>query len=266
MIEMTFFLNKKYFKNRPEISCNTCHRGRLLPASEPDLSQHFAAEAPEKFKAPPPPGIEQILANYEKALGGKENLAKIKSRKIKAIRIEPDGKTFEEEEILQKAGRLKVTTRYGDFVVTEAFDGARAWKRAGSGEIELKADEAEQIEREAGLFANPGLEKIYAKTKFLETALIEGRETYVISAVTKDEKSEKLYFDARTGFLIRRTASAPTVLGSFVYQVDYRDYKNFGGVRLPVITRFAVPNISWTRKILEVNNNAPFENSVFDLK
>ena len=53
------------------------------------------------------------------------------------------------------------------------------------------------------------------------------------------------------------------VLGNFVYQVDYMGYKNFGGAKLPATTRFAVPNISWTRKILEVKNNAAIEDAKF---
>ncbi|MBK8303970.1 MAG: hypothetical protein IPK98_11430 [Chloracidobacterium sp.] len=52
------------------------------------------------------------------------------------------------------------------------------------------------------------------------------------------------------------SASSMTILGQFQYQVDYSDFKDFGGVKLPATTRFAVPNISWVRKITEVKNVA----------
>jgi hypothetical protein len=61
-----------------------------------------------------------------------------------------------------------------------------------------------------------------------------------------------LFFDVKSGLLVRRTASLPTILGAFVYQVDYNDYKSFGGVKLPFTTRVAMPGISFTRKILQV--------------
>ena len=32
------------------------------------------------------------------------------------------------------------------------------------------------------------------------------------------------------------------------------EYKDFGGVKLPATTRFAMPGITWTRKILEVKS------------
>ena len=85
---------------------------------------------------------------------------------------------------------------------------------------------------------------------------IDGREVYVLTATTADKQRERLYFDASDGLLVRRVASTPTILGAFQYQVDYTEYKDFGGVKLPSLIKFAVPNIRWTRKVLEVKNNA----------
>jgi GT2 family glycosyltransferase len=129
--------------------------------------------------------------------------------------------------------------------------------------IELKADEAEQIKREAQIFANPDLKAVYAELVLDSLAKIDGKEAFVLLGKTADGKNEKLYFDVSGGFLIRRTASTPTVLGEFVYQVDYADYKNFGGVKLPTTIKFAVPNIYWTRKVLSVKNNVMIEDETF---
>src|SRR5690606_12108387 len=145
--------------------------------------------------------------------------------------------------------------QYGDFVVEEIFDGTAAFKLGNGALIELKADEAAQIEREARLFANPNLKEIYAQIEFRAVDKIEGREVYVLSASTAENDVENLYFDAETGLLVRRVAQTPTVLGAFEFRVDYADYKNFGGVKLPTVVKFAVPNIRWTRRILEVKNN-----------
>lgn len=259
MLKMTFELNKNYFESRSEVSCNTCHQGRPHPASGFPLSPNL--REPRPVQPEKKPLVEDILAKYETALGGKNNLSKISSREIKARRLEPDGKTFEAEEIRQKGNKLFVKTvypskEYGDYVVREIFDGAAARKFGNDSEISLKPDEAEAIKREAELFANPYLKNIYAELKFFRLEKIDGRETYALDAKTNAAQTEKLYFDVQTGLLVRRTASTPTVLGEHVFQVDYRDYKNFGGVKLPATVKFAVPQIYWTRKILIVKNNA----------
>jgi hypothetical protein len=63
--------------------------------------------------------------------------------------------------------------------------------------------------------------------------------------------------------LVRRVAQTPTILGFFPYQVDYTEYKDFGGVRLPSVMKFAVPNIRWTRRVLEVKNNVAIDDAKF---
>ena len=261
MIKMNLELNKNYFNGRPEISCNTCHQGHSHPQSAINLNPPAPEERPKQPETKPT--IDQILAKYETALGGKANLEKITSRQIKAQRIEPDGKTLEDEEVLQKSDKMTVATKYGDYLVTEGFDGKSAWKRGNKDEIVLKADETEQIKRETQLFANPNLKAIYSKIDFRFVDKIDGREVYLVLATTADNSRERLYFDAQTGLLVRRVASTPTVIGVFQYQVDYADYKDFGGVKLPTMIKFAVPNIRWTRKVLDVKNNVAIDDAKF---
>ena len=266
MLRMTFDINKNYFENRAEVNCNTCHQGKPHPQAVfplvPVIREPRPAQ-PEKK-----PLVEEILAKYETALGGKTNLAKITSRYIKAQRLEPDGKTFEAEEIWQKGSKMLITTVYsskefGDYTVKEIFDGAGVKKFGNNSEIALKPDETDAIRREAELFANADLRKIYPKLEFYRLEKIDGRSSFVLNSATADDKRERLYFDVLNGLLVRRTASTSTVLGDHVFQVDYLDYKDFGGVKLPTVIKFAVPQIYWTRKVLEVNNNVKIDDAKF---
>src|SRR5215204_1129049 len=164
MLKMTFEMNRNYFEGRPEINCNSCHQGKSHPQATVPLApvvQEPRAAQPEKK-----PTVDEILAKYATALGGRVNLEKITSREIKAQRLEPDGKTFEDEVILQKGSKMAVQTiypskQYGDFVVKEIFDGSVAAKFGNGTKIELKADETEQIKRESQIFINPNLKTIY---------------------------------------------------------------------------------------------------------
>ncbi len=262
MLKMTFDLNKNVFNGRPEINCNTCHKGISHP--QPSFPLAPAKPAEERPKQPEKkPTIDELLAKYETSLGGKSPLMKVNSRHIKAQRIEPGGKTIEPEEIWQKGNKLSINTTYGNFVVSEIFDGTNAWKLGNKDKIDLKVDENEQIKREAQLFANPNLKPIYPTmdVRFLER--IDGKEVWMVLATTVDKKRERLYFEAETGLLVRRAASTQTILGNHTLQVDYADYKDFGGVKLPTMIKFAMPQIYWTRKVLEVKNNVNVDDAKF---
>lgn len=268
MMRMTFEINKGHFNGRPEITCNTCHNGHDHPAGAPNL---YPAPATERPKQPETkPVTDDILAKYVTAIGGKANLDKVTSRHIKANRVEADGTTTESEELWQKGGKLAVATTYnskehGTVVVTEGYDGTTAWKKGANGDIQLKADEAEQIKRSAQLWTGD-LKSIYKQIDYRFFDKLDGREVYILTAQTADNQRDTLYFDVQTGFLVRRTARVNTILGAYIYQFDFADYKDFGGVKIPTTMKFAVPNIRWTRKITEVKNNAPVDDAKFSGK
>ncbi|MBK8149498.1 MAG: c-type cytochrome [Acidobacteria bacterium] len=257
MLKMTFELNKKYFEGRPEINCNSCHQGKSHP--QPTFPLKPVEQEPRPAQPTTKPTVDEILAKYAAALGKGD----IKSRQITGQRIEPDGKTVEPEEVLQKGEKMSVKTTYGTYVVREIYDGKTAAKYGNADKIQLKPDEMEQIKREAQIFANANLKAIYPKLEFRFVDRIDGREVNLLLATNADNSRERLYFDVQTGLLVRRVASAPTVLGNFQFQVDYIDYKDFGGVKIPTVVKFAVPNIRWTRKVLDVKINVPVGDTVF---
>jgi hypothetical protein len=262
MIKMVFDLNKTQFNNRPEINCYSCHRGISHPQPSFPL---VASKPPEQRPIQPEkrPTADEIIGKYETALGGKANLAKVTSRQIKSMRVEPDGKTTEPETIWLKGNKYRADLLYGTYVVRELFDGTTGRKFGGGDPIELKPDEAEQIKREAEMFSPGNIKLTFPRMDYRAIDRIDGKEVYFIIGTTASNVRERLYFDVVTGLLVRRAVSTPTVLGGFVYQVDYADYKDLGGVKLPTTFHYAVPHIQWTRKIVEVKTNVAVDDAVF---
>ena len=262
MMKMTFDLNKANFNGRPEINCNSCHNGKSHPQPSFPLAPVPQPEArPAQLAVKPT--VDQIITKYLTALGGAEKLAKAKSRAITATRVEPDGKTTETETIWLSDKAYRSDLMYGKYVVTEIFDGTDGKKFGDAAAIDLKADEAEQIKREGQLFFPANIKAIYPKLEFRALEKIDGREVYTVFATTANNLNERLSFDVATGLLVRRTVSSRTILGNFVYQVDYADYKDFGGVKMPAVTHYAVPNIRWTRKLVDVKMNVPVDAAKF---
>ena len=262
MIKMTFEINKNNFNGRPQVSCNSCHNGHNEPTNTPNLNPEPEPERPAQPTTKPT--ADQIVDKYLTALGGTAKLATIKTRSIKATRIEPGGEVTEPETIWFGNNRYSSSTVYSQGTVAEGFDGSGAWKTAGGKPIELRPDEVEQIKREADLFEPQNIKSIYNKLDYRFTDAIDGRPAYLVTASTASGARERLYFDVQTGLLVRRVASSQTVLGSFNYQVDYRDYKLFNGVKIPTTIDYAFPGVRWTRKIVQVRNNVPVDAAAFN--
>lgn len=262
MIKMVFDLNKSQFNGRPEINCNTCHHGISHPQPSFPLGEAKPA-TPRPSQPEKGPTADAAVAKYEAAIGGRSNIDKLTSRKISSTRVEPDGKTTEPETIWLKGGKYRADLAYGTYIVTELFDGTAGQKFGGGSPIELKPDEAEQIKREAEILSGISLKTIYPRMDFRSIERIDGKEVNYFIGTTAGNVRERLYFDVSTGLLVRRSVSTPTVFGGFVYQVDYSDYKDFGGVKLPTTMRYAVPHMSWIRKIGDVKLNTPVDDGAF---
>ena len=262
MLQMTFDINKNNFNGRPEVSCNTCHNGMEHPQTMPNLNAPPAPERP--IQPETKPTVDQIIDKYLTALGGSGRLAAIKTRYIKANRVEPGGEVIEPETIWFESNKYSLSTIYSEATVTEGFDGTVAWKTSGTQPIELRPDEAEQIKREAEFFNPANMKTIYRQLNYRAVDLVDGRPAHLVTAMTAGGARERLYFDVTTGLLVRRAVSSATILGPFTYQVDYQDYKLFAGVKLPTTIEYSMPGIRWTRKVIQVKNNVPVDAAKFN--
>jgi hypothetical protein len=61
---------------------------------------------------------------------------------------------------------------------------------------------------------------------------IDGRDIQVIQG-TSGKSAVKLYFDKLSGLLVRQVRYAATIVGPNPTQVDYSDYREVAGVKLP---------------------------------
>jgi hypothetical protein len=81
-----------------------------------------------------------------------------------------------------------------------------------------------------------------------------------------DGKGERLYFDAQTGLLLRRITSTTTIVGLIPEQVDYEDYRDVDGLKLPFTIRITAIDSFWssTRKFTEIKLNTPVDETKFN--
>ena len=68
-----------------------------------------------------------------------------------------------------------------------------------------------------------------------------------------------------TGLLLRRITSTPTIVGLIPEQVDYEDYRDVDGLKLPFTIRVTTVDRanSSTRKFTEIKLNVPVDDMKF---
>jgi outer membrane lipoprotein-sorting protein len=74
----------------------------------------------------------------------------------------------------------------------------------------------------------------------------------------------RLYFDQENGLLLRLVRYAATPLGRNPTQIDYADYRENDGVKIPYRWTLTRPNGSFTIRIDKVEQNVAIDEKLFE--
>lgn len=267
MIAMELAINKGHFDNEIEVTCYTCHRGSPHPAGTPVLGAdapkpgpHVHDEAAEAHANLP--AANQILDKYLAAVGGADALKKIKSR-VQKGNIDAMGSQYPIEVYSQAPDkRVSISHPKGGSSVT-AFDGEVGWLSIRDGFHRMTAPEREAARIDAELYFPARVRELYKEFHVLPGEDVNGRETYMVSATAPGRPSLRLYFDQQTGLLLRQIRYAETPLGRNPTQIDYADYKETDGVKIPYRWTLTRPNGAFTIKVDQVQQNVPIDEKLF---
>jgi hypothetical protein len=266
MIAMQLALNKQTFEGKPEVSCYTCHRGDVRPRAVPSLEpadwkeKEPAWSRPEMAKGAPEPKAEELFARFVEASGGQAALTKHRTRLTTGTETDSEGRT-ESFDVLKKAPLQYVATATskapdGKTVKSvQAHDGARFWVQHGDRKPNMIWTPQTAVIRRSAEFATP-LELLALKDAKVRGLSKNGaRSAWVVDAAAPDGRRERLFFDEKTGLLARRVVTAETYLGRLQYSVEYDDYRDVDGAKLPFVCRWAAAGHGWTETVTAVKND-----------
>ena len=228
----------------------------------------FAAESPTATATKEvPPTADQILAKYTEALGGSAVIEKLKTRTMKGTVEMSNGNTLGYEIYQTAPDKLSVvlnTPKQG--VIRRGFDGKTAWEQSDRGGRSIQGTELFYLRRYPDLFKDTRLQGQFTRISYGGKEKVDGKDVYVLRGVGVDGKGERLYFDVTSGLLVRRITSTTTIVGLIPEQVDYQDYRDVDGMKVPFTIRVTSIDSFWnsTRKFTEIKMNVPVDETKFN--
>jgi len=272
MIRMVDEINNKNFGGQPVVTCNSCHRGNAIPLGIPSVDQAAFENTTQGGEAQPAlPSIETILNNYSVSTGDAA-VAGVQSRLIRLSVSRPrlvDPQQIPlSVEIYEKApDKVLVVARLGQQTARGAWDGSRSWMEVGDKTRDSTVAEQARLRSLLSIYPLGHFKDQYQSLKVVGKEEIGDRvPTFVVEGLTNDNRRQKLYFDVKTGLLVRRIAYTRTRLGDDPEQVDFADYRDAGGVKIPfrVTTSYLDNNhLNSTRVISTVENNLALDDARF---
>jgi hypothetical protein len=244
---------------------------RMMLAMRPVWTIALLCPAFGLFGAPPgaeAPSVDQILDRYVQSVGGKEAIQKVTSRAMKGTLDNSDDGTTSPAEIFAKAPNkyLEVVSLGDAGKSQQCWNGAAGWGRdPDSGLHDM--DKSDQIAavRDYDFYREIRLKELYPKMALSGKMKVDDRDAYIVEATPAEGAAEKLYFDAESGLLVRRDFERITIDdGIVMYEVDYEDYKDVDGLKLPSTIRRKTPDYTLTYRFTEIKHNVAIDDAQFN--
>jgi photosynthetic reaction center cytochrome c subunit len=266
MIEMELAINKAHFKNEIEVTCYTCHRGSPHPVGVPILTvntgkmperEHFEMSAQESL-----PSADQILDKYLAAAGGIDALHKIKTRVQKGT-VDAMGQQYPIE-IYSEAPEKRLSISHPSFGESvTAFNGQAGWLTTPRGVHPMNASDRQSARIDAQIYFPARLRELYQEFEVLPGETIDGHATFLVTAKGASTLPLRLFFDQQSGLLLRLIRYTETPLGNNPLEVDYADYRDSSGLKIPYQWTLTRTNGSFTIRVNSVQENVPIDEKLF---
>lgn len=260
MMRLVVDLNAR-FKGEARVTCYTCHRGSLLPVHKPPLPPPAGAAV---TPAPPVlPSADRVWASYVSAVGQVDSATRNTATVISGWDDRPEGRYAKVEIIVAGADRYRASVSTPDSTTIQALDGDTAWVAVKDRVQRLSSSDLGRVRRIAMRYRPLRERPVDLKVVGIER-LADG-DAYVATAKIDPITTQTLYFDIATGLLRREMITTETMLLPLMDQVDYEDYRDVDGVKMPfrIRTSDGAPYDTLTRTFLQIRRNVPVDDAQF---
>jgi hypothetical protein len=271
MVNMVATINKTNFQGRQMVTCWTCHRNRDKPLVTPtmDIMYGMPTIVPDDIiiQAEGLPSPQSILDKYIQASGGVQRLNGLTSYVGRGTSVGFGGfGGGGDVELLAKAPDKRATiivfkkeTDRGDEI--RAYDGRVGWVRTPLnvvGEFQLGGGDLDGARFDAQLSFPGQIKQVLTNFKSgppttitdlpapssqaslqQDVTLGQSHIVDVVQGTGPRGLIVTLYFDQKTGLLLRELRFGPSPIGRVPTQIDFADYRDVNGIKLPFRITYA---------------------------
>lgn len=295
MVLMVANINKSSFGGRQLVTCWTCHRNRDKPLMTPVMDTIYGAVTIEPDdvieQAPGLPSPESILDKYIQAAGGAQRLAGLKSFVGKGTSVGFGGfGGGGDVELVAEAPDKRATIIVfkdapgrGDQIRT--YDGRTGWIRTPLnvlGEFQLSGGDLDGARLDAQLSFPGQIKQLLTNWKTGPPGTIKDlpgptSQTSLQKDVTLGQTHDvdvvqgtgargllvTLYFERKTGLLLRELRYGNSPIGRVPTQIDFADYRDVNGIKLPFRITYAWLDGRDSIVLNEIKTNVPVSEAKF---
>ena len=277
MVMMVNAINRDNFGGRVVVTCWTCHRNRDRPETTPTMEVMYGKPpiGHDDVIVPEPgmPEATSILDKYIQALGGADRLVRVTSYTATANSIGFGG--------FGGGGKVRIYAQAPDKRTTiiefpdapdrgdstRSYNGRDGWVKTPLsvlGVYKLRGTELDGARLDAMMGFPAQIKQMFTNLRVASADPIDGHDVLHVQGDGPNGLLVSMYFDSKTNLLTRMIRYGRTPIGRVPTQIDYADYRDVNGIKMPFRWTFSWFDGRDSFELTDVRQNGPIEPNRFE--
>ena len=220
---------------------------------------------PSMKKIPEGVTVETVFNKYIDAIGGRENLLKIKDRKS-VLKGSMQGMELKVELFQKAPNKYYEKVEAGAMKQETTFDGEKGKSAAMGQERILEGEMLEMIKVQAAMRFHMDYAKYGVTPELAGIETQDGKDVYKV--ILNLESGEKIirYYSVDSGLMVKQIVTITTPQGSFTQTFGFDDYREMGGVKYPYKLSQSVGPQTIVLEVESMEVNSGIDDSTFKVE
>ena len=222
---------------------------------------------PTKAKMVVPEGVtaQMVLDKYIQAVGGMDNISKIKDITMKGS-FSMQGMALEMTMMYKIPGKyLNEIVMNGQSVQKQVLNGDSGRSYGMQGTKDINGDELEKLKMEGLLFPEFEYAKNGYTVELKEMTKIDGQDAYALVITSPGKQVTTDYYSVETGLKLRTISTSETPMGQVTSQGDILEYTDVLGVKFPKKIKQTMGPQSFEITVNSIQANTGLSDDLFNL-
>ena len=201
--------------------------------ADPVIDKPKEVKADESVKTTDKVSAFNIVEDYLKAIGGKEEVKKVNSFSA-TISLEMQGRSFTGSEKIMSPNKHLTELKMGEMIIMKSvFDGTKGYQQQGPQKNDLNEGETKEALDDKGVI--PQLYYIGAdyKTEYIGSGKIGEETTYRLKVVMPSGRLSIQEYSSKTGLLLKEETTTKDADTDTPLTIEYKNYKKAGNIMMP---------------------------------
>lgn len=221
---------------------------------------------PTQKSKPLPSGItsQTILKQYVEAIGGINNISKVKDFTLKG-KVSVQGMALTMNIIYKIPGKyLSEIVMNGQTVQKQVLNGDKGKVSGMQGAKDLQGPELEKMKMEAELVPELKYESMGYKTVLKEIAQVNGKDAYMVEVTSPSKAITFDYFSVETGLKVKSVSEQDSPMGKISQVTDILDYTVVNGIKYPNKMKQSAGPQTLEISVDEISINTDVKDEIFN--